>query len=73
MAAQSLTWQNAGEIGVALYEAHPDTDPLSLSFVQLHKLVTELAGFAGDGKGSNEGLLEGIQMAWYDEWKLDHG
>jgi len=32
-----------------------------------HKWVTELAGFSGDPKLSNEGKLEAIQMAWLEE------
>jgi FeS assembly protein IscX len=31
--------------------------------------VTELEGFSDDPAASNEGKLEAIQMAWYDEWK----
>jgi FeS assembly protein IscX len=29
--------------------------------------VTELPGFQGDPKKSNEQILEAIQMAWVDE------
>jgi FeS assembly protein IscX len=36
-------------------------------FTDLHKWVTELAGFTGDPKLSNEGKLEAIQMAWLEE------
>ena len=68
-----LSWSEADEIGYQLYEAHEDTDPLSISFVQLHQWVMALADFDDDPKGSSEGSLEAIQMAWYDEWKLDHG
>jgi len=45
----------------------PDTDPLSVRFTDLHKWVTELAGFSGDPKLSNEGKLEAIQMAWLED------
>jgi FeS assembly protein IscX len=36
-------------------------------FTDLHRWVTELDGFAGDPKRSNEQILEAIQMAWLDE------
>lgn len=65
----ALGWDDAEQIGLALYEKFPDTDPLNVRFTDLHRWVTELAGFADDPKGSNEAKLEAIQMAWYDEWK----
>ena len=37
----------------------------------LHRMVTELPNFTGDAKASNEGKLEAIQMAWYEEWKYN--
>ncbi len=64
---QDLTWDNAEGIALALLEKFPDTDPLSVRFTDLHKWVTELEGFADDPKGSNEGKLEQIQMAWLEE------
>ncbi len=67
-----LTWSNARDIGDLLYEAHEDVDPLSISFVQLHKWTCELSDFEGDPKASSEKSLEAIQMAWYDEWKFDN-
>ncbi|HXE75744.1 MAG TPA: Fe-S cluster assembly protein IscX [Candidatus Xenobia bacterium] len=67
--AQQLTWDDAEGIALALLEKFPDTDPLTVRFTDLHKWVTELEGFADDPKGSNEGKLEAIQMAWLEEWK----
>jgi FeS assembly protein IscX len=64
-----FSWDDAEDIGIALYEKFPDTDPLSVRFTELHKWVTELDGFEGDAAASNEGKLEAIQMAWYEEWK----
>ncbi len=66
---QEIMWSDAEEIGIRLQEKFPDVDPLKLRFTDLHKYVTELEGFADDPKKSNEGKLEAIQMAWYDEWK----
>jgi FeS assembly protein IscX len=67
-----LTWSDVRAIGELLYETHEDTNPLSLSFVNLHKLVQELPGFDDDPMGSSEKTLEGIQMIWLEEWKFDH-
>lgn len=64
-----MTWNDFEDIGMALYEAHPDVDPLSVRFTDLHRMVTELEDFDDDPKASNEAKLEAIQMAWYEEWK----
>ena len=66
-----MDWSNTEEIAIALYAAHEGCDPLTVSFVQMHRWICELEGFKGDPKKSSEGLLEGIQMAWLDEWKYD--
>ncbi|MBI1735962.1 MAG: Fe-S cluster assembly protein IscX [Candidatus Rokubacteria bacterium] len=62
-----LTWRDAEDIGIALAEKFPDTDPLTVRFTDLHRWVTELDEFGDDPKGSNEGILEKIQMAWLEE------
>lgn len=67
--AFKLTWDTPEDIGIELYEKYPDTDPLTVRFTDLHKWVTELENFEDDPAKSNEGKLEAIQMAWYDEWK----
>jgi FeS assembly protein IscX len=67
--AQKLTWKDTDEIAYALIDAHPDQDPLKLSFPKLHKLVTELEDFGDDPEKSSESILESIQMAWYEEVK----
>jgi len=64
-----MTWDDAEDIGIELYEKFPDTDPLTVRFTDLHNHVLELEGFEGDPAKSNEGKLEAIQMAWYEEWK----
>ena len=66
-----LHWQDAEEIGIQLYEKYPQLDPLTVRFTDLHQWATELAEFVDDPKKSNEKILEGIQMAWYEEWKAD--
>jgi FeS assembly protein IscX len=64
-----LHWADAEDIGIELYQKFSDTDPLTVRFTELHRMVTELVNFADDPKVSNEAKLEAIQMAWYDEWK----
>ena len=65
----TFDWGDAEEIGIRLAEKFPDKDPLSVRFTDLHKWVTELAGFSDDPEMSNEGKLEAIQMAWLEEYK----
>jgi FeS assembly protein IscX len=69
MTSMKITWQDTEEIAIQLAEAHPELDPLTLRFTDLHKMVTELPNFDGDPKASNEGILEAIQMAWLEERK----
>jgi FeS assembly protein IscX len=63
----TITWRDTEDIGIALAEKYPDTDPLTVRFTDLHRFVTELAEFGDDPKASNEKILEAIQMAWLDE------
>jgi len=60
-------WDETEEIAIQLADKFPNTDPLSVRFTDLHNCITELAGFSGDPKLSNEGKLEAIQMAWLEE------
>jgi FeS assembly protein IscX len=62
-----VDWSDAQEVGYRLSVLHPDTDPLSVRFTDLHAWVLALPGFTGAPEASNEGLLEAIQMAWLDE------
>jgi FeS assembly protein IscX len=64
-----MKWTNAEDIGIALAEQFPGTDPLTIRFTDLRERVLALAGFDDDPKGSNEPKLEAIQMAWYEEFK----
>lgn len=64
-----MTWQDAEDIALALLERYPDVDPLTVRFTDLHRYVLELPGFDGDPKGSNEGILEAIQMKWHEEFR----
>ncbi|MBI4892140.1 MAG: Fe-S cluster assembly protein IscX [Acidobacteria bacterium] len=64
-----MTWSDFEDIGIALQEAHPGLDPLSVRFTDLHRMVTELEGFADDPAKSNEAKLEAIQMSWLEEFQ----
>lgn len=67
----ALSWQDTEDIAIELMGRYPDRDPLSLRFTDLRDLVVELPDFADDPKKSSEGVLERIQMAWYEEWGAD--
>ena len=62
-----LKWTDIHEIVFALSERYPDTDPQTLRFTELHRMVCELPDFADDPKRSNEKILEAIQMEWLQE------
>jgi FeS assembly protein IscX len=65
----TFDWHDHEEIGIQMADRYPNLDPLTVRFTDLHKWVTELPGFTGDPKLSNEGKLEAIQMAWHEEFK----
>jgi FeS assembly protein IscX len=62
-----MKWTDIQEIAIALAEAHPDIDPITVRFTDLHQWVCALPGFADDPKRSGEKILEAIQTAWIDE------
>jgi FeS assembly protein IscX len=62
-----MKWTDTREIAIALAAAHPDVDPLTLRFTDLHAWVCALPGFADAPERSGEKILEAIQMAWIDE------
>jgi FeS assembly protein IscX len=64
-----LTWDHIDDIAISLYEAHPEVDPITVRYTDMHKWITELPDFGDDPTKSTEGKLEAIQMAWLDEWK----
>jgi FeS assembly protein IscX len=67
--AAELRWDDAEDIGIALADKFPEQDPLEVRFTDLHRFVTELPTFVDDPKGSTEGKLEAIQMAWHEEYQ----
>jgi len=62
-----MKWTDTREIALALAAAHPDVDPLTVRFTDLHAWICALPGFADDPQRSGEKILEAIQMAWIDE------
>ena len=67
--AQELTWQDAEDIGIRLHEEHPDLDPLTVRFTDMHAWIVAWPEFKDDPKSSDEKKLEAIQMAWHEEFQ----
>ncbi|MEO7862452.1 MAG: Fe-S cluster assembly protein IscX [Nitrospirales bacterium] len=67
--AQKFMWSDTEDIAIRLQEEHPDLDPLTVRFTDLHAWVVALPEFKDDPKTSNEKKLEAIQMAWYEEYQ----
>jgi FeS assembly protein IscX len=62
-----MKWTDTLEIAIQLLDAHPEIDPKTIRFTDLHRWVTELPEFDDDPDRSGEKILEAIQMAWIDE------
>ena len=62
-----MKWTDIEEIAIALADAHPDVDPRTVRFTDLHKWVVALDEFDDDPKRSGEKILEAIQAHWIDE------
>ncbi len=62
-----MKWTDTLEIAIQLSEAHPEVDPKTIRFTDLHKWVMALPEFDDDPNRSNEKILEAIQMQWIDE------
>lgn len=62
-----MKWTDTLEIGIALAEKYPGTDPRRVRFTDLYQWVLGLEGFDDDPKRCGEKILEAIQAAWIDE------
>jgi FeS assembly protein IscX len=62
-----MKWTDTLEIAIALADQHPEIDPKTIRFTDLHRWVTELPDFDDEPNRSNEKILESIQMNWIDE------
>ena len=65
---KTFGWLEVDRIAEALVDAHPATDPLSIRFPDLRRMVEALSGFKEEpGHPVNERILETIQMNWHEE------
>ena len=62
-----MKWTDTLDIAIELSEAHPEIDPRTIRFTDLHRWVMELPDFDDAPEHSGEKILEAIQMAWIDE------
>lgn len=62
-----MKWTDVRLIAIELAEAHPEVDPKTVRFTDLHNWVVALEDFNDDHGRGGEKMLEAIQMAWIDE------
>lgn len=62
-----MKWTDVQDIAIALADTHPDVDPKTVRFVDLHNYVVDLPGFNDDHQRGGEKVLEAIQAAWIEE------
>lgn len=62
-----MKWTDVRLIAIELAEVHPEVDPKTIRFTDLHNWVLALEDFHDDPKHSGEKILEAIQAAWIDE------
>ncbi|MCE1159627.1 MAG: Fe-S cluster assembly protein IscX [Burkholderiales bacterium] len=64
-----MKWTDVLEIAIQLADAHPEIDPATVRFTDLHNMVVDLPEFDDDHSRGGEKVLEAIQQAWMDEVK----
>jgi FeS assembly protein IscX len=64
-----MKWTDITAIAEALYDKHPDVDPITIRFTDLHNWIVDLEDFDDDHTRGGEKVLEAIQQAWIDEAK----
>lgn len=62
-----MKWTDVQQIAEALADEHPEVDPATIRFVDLHNYVVALEGFDDAHNRGGEKVLEAIQQAWIDE------
>ncbi|MBA3695813.1 MAG: Fe-S cluster assembly protein IscX [Methylotenera sp.] len=62
-----MKWIDSLAIAESLYDKHPEIDPKTIRFTDLHEWVLGLDDFDDDPNKSGEKILEAIQLAWIDE------
>lgn len=64
----TFSWTDIEDIVLALDEAHPEVDPLTVRFTALRNMVEALEDFEPEpGQNVNEQILEAIQAGWIEE------
>lgn len=62
-----MKWVDVYDIAIDLSEKFPETDPMTVNFVDLRNWVLGLEGFDDDPERCGEKVLEAIQAAWLEE------
>ena len=62
-----MKWTDVQAIAEALFDEHPQVNPKTVRFVDLHNFIVELKEFDDDHHRGGEKVLEAIQQAWIDE------
>lgn len=62
-----MKWTDIQQIAEELYDQHPEVDPRTIRFTDLHNYVVGLADFDDDHSRGGEKVLEAIQAAWIAE------
>lgn len=62
-----MKWSDIQRIAETLYDTYPEVDPQWVRYTDLHAWICGLDDFVDDPEGSNEKILEAIQMAWLAE------
>ena len=62
-----MKWTDVLEIAIQLTDTHPEVDPKTVRFTDLHNWVVALPEFDDDTSRGVEKVLEAIQQAWMDE------
>jgi len=62
-----MKWTDVRDIALALAERHPDADPRTVRFIEMHQWIIDLPGFDDDPKRGGERILEAVQMTWIEE------
>ena len=62
-----MKWTDVRDIALALAERHPDADPRTVRFIEMHQWIIDLPGFDDDPKRGGERILEAVQITWIEE------
>lgn len=62
-----MKWSDSLDIALELIDAHPDVDPQYVRYTDMHAWICALPEFDDEPEGSNEKILEAIQMQWIAE------